>query len=130
MDLPDLRIASEFTRFYRLNLPAVYGYLFRLCGSDRVTAEDLTQDTWMALAKEVRRGNSECADVRWLLTVARSRFLDHARREQRSERELALVSTSVSSEFAETPEKDDVLIGLDSLQPMRRSGIDRVLVKG
>ena len=85
VNAPDLRSPAEFTRFYRVHLPAVYGYLFRLCGNDRSLAEDLTQDTGMALANEIRRGRLDCADIRWLMTVARSRFPDHARRERRLE---------------------------------------------
>lgn len=118
VNAPDLRSPAEFTRFYRAHLPAVYGYLFRLCGNDRPLAEDLTQDTWMALAKEVARGRLECADIRWLMTVARSRFLDHARREQRGLRKLSLVVTNV--EHVDPPSATDVLDGLVSLQPLHR----------
>lgn len=115
---PDLRPNASFACFYRANLPAVYGYLFRLCAGDRELAEDLTQDTWMALAREVRRGRSECADIRWLMTVARSRFLDHARRKRRAGRTLALVSSN--DEYTDPPTRHEVLAGLSSLEPMHR----------
>lgn len=115
---PDLRTGVPFDKFYRAHLPAVYGYLFRLCASDRDLAEDLTQDTWMALAREVRRGRYECADIRWLMTVARSRFLDHARRERRASRALSLVSSN--DEYADPPARHEVLAGLSSLEPMHR----------
>jgi len=114
----DISSPEEFTRFYREQLPTVYGYLFRLSAGDRELAEDLTQDTWMALAREVRRGHHECADIRWLMTVARSRFLDHARRRQRALRKLALVSSV--DEQADPPSRDDVLDGLSMLEPMHR----------
>jgi RNA polymerase sigma-70 factor (ECF subfamily) len=115
---PDIRSADVFSRFYRLHLPTVYGYLFRLCAGDRALAEDITQDTWMALATEVRRGRVECADIRWLMTVARSRFLDHARREQRRMRKLALMATD--DVHVEPPGRDEVLSGLSQLEPMHR----------
>ena len=118
VNAPDLRSPAEFTRFYRTNLAAVYGYLFRLCGNDQALAEDLTQDTWMALAKEVRRGRHDCADIRWLMIVARSRFLDHARREQRRVRKLALVATN--DEHIDPPSPHDVIAGLAGLEPMYR----------
>lgn len=72
----------------------------------------------MALAREVRRGRHECADIRWLMTVARSRFLDHARRKHRSTRALVLVSSN--DEFTEPPTRHEVLAGLSSLEPMHR----------
>jgi len=93
---PDLSAPEEFARFYRTHLPRVYGYLYRLCGNDQALAEDLAQDTWMVLAREVQRGRHECADIRWLVTVARSRFLDHARHEQRRVRKLALIARNDS----------------------------------
>jgi RNA polymerase sigma-70 factor (ECF subfamily) len=114
----EIRSSEDFTRFYRTHLPTVYGYLFRLCAGDRSLAEDLTQDTWVALAREVRRGHGECADVRWLMTVARSRFLDHARRRQRALRKLTLVS-SVDEHF-DPPGRREVLAGLSMLEPMHR----------
>ena len=114
----DIQSPDGFARFYRLHLAAVYGYLFRLCGGDRTLAEDLTQDTWLALAAEVRRGRLECADIRWLMTVARSRFLDHARREQRRARKLSLVA--VNDVHVEPPSRDEVLSGLSRLEPLHR----------
>jgi RNA polymerase sigma-70 factor, ECF subfamily len=115
----DLRTATDFTRFYRAHLPEVYGYLHRLCAGDVELAEDLTQDTWMQLADALRRGRDECADIRWLMTVARSRFLDHARRRQRSLRRLSLVA-STAVEHLDPPSAADVLDGLDDLEPMHR----------
>jgi RNA polymerase sigma-70 factor (ECF subfamily) len=114
----DLRAPAEFTRFYRTHLPAVYGYLHRLAGGDVALAEDLAQDTWMQLADAVRRGDDECADIRWLMTVARSRFLDHARKQQRRLRPLALVSST--DEHHDQPSPSDVLDGLADLEPMHR----------
>jgi RNA polymerase sigma-70 factor (ECF subfamily) len=118
VNAPDLRSHAEFTRFYRAHLPAVYGYLFRLSANNQPLAEDLTQDTWMALADEVRRGHLERADVRWLMTVARSRFLDHARREQRRLRKLTLVA--VSDEQVDPPRASEVLDGLVHIEPIHR----------
>ncbi|MFM2077038.1 MAG: hypothetical protein RJA49_928 [Actinomycetota bacterium] len=118
VNAPDLRSHAEFTRFYRAHLPAVYGYLFRLCANDQPLAEDLTQDTWMALADEVRRGHHECADVRWLMTVARSRFLDHARREHLGLRKLMLVAGS--EEQVDPPSAGEVLDGLVHIEPIHR----------
>lgn len=69
----DVMSPAGFSAFYRAHLATVYGYLYRLAGSDRSLAENLTQDTFVALTRELRKGRPECADVRWLLTVARGR---------------------------------------------------------
>lgn len=109
---------DEFARFYRSNLPRVYGYLLRLCADDHALAEDLTQDTWMALARELARGHDDCADIRWLFTVARSRFLDHVRRQNRASRNLHLVASDERS--VDEPGADEVIGSLAALSPLHR----------
>lgn len=79
-----------FDGFYRLNLPVVYGYLLRLCGGRIDQAQDLTQETWLKFVDHVRAGHGATADVRWLITVARSRFIDQWRRQRRLEHNLSL----------------------------------------
>jgi RNA polymerase sigma-70 factor (ECF subfamily) len=81
----------DFDAFYDESLPIVYGYLLRLCGGDHDRTRDLTQDTWVKLVDELNRGHLDRVDMRWLITVARSRFLDSWRREQRRERDLRLI---------------------------------------
>ena len=87
----DAATAFDFDAFYSSSLPIVYGYLLRLCGGDHDRTRDLTQDTWVKLVDELNKGHLDKGDVRWLITVARSRFLDSWRREQRRERDLRLV---------------------------------------
>jgi RNA polymerase sigma-70 factor (ECF subfamily) len=80
---------DRFWDLYRAGLPHVYGYLLRR--SDRVTAEDVTQDVFVELARRARStAGLEGLTVGWLLAVARSRLLDHVRAQQRGERKLRL----------------------------------------
>ncbi|MEZ5166526.1 MAG: sigma-70 family RNA polymerase sigma factor [Acidimicrobiales bacterium] len=116
----ELSSAAEFSRFYREYSPTVYGYLHRLCAGDRAVAEDLTQDTWFALVRELGAGNDQCADVRWLLVVARSRFIDWARREQRAVAKLSLLRSTVDDIHDETIETGEVVALLDELRPLHR----------
>jgi RNA polymerase sigma-70 factor (ECF subfamily) len=110
---------QEFCAFYRAELPSVYGYLLRLCAGDKALAEDLTQDVWVALVEELRRGRDERADRRWLIAVARSRFLDHARRERMRDAKLRLFSRPNEPDME--PTIDQVLRRLDALQPLYRA---------
>jgi RNA polymerase sigma-70 factor (ECF subfamily) len=118
---PDERAMSPeaFRDFYRTHLPSVYGYLLRLCAGNTSQAEDLTQDVFLALVEELRDGRTERADVRWLITVARSRFLDHARRERTLWSKLALLRRSDETDLE--PSSSDVLGSLRSLQPLHRA---------
>lgn len=110
---------ERFAAFYRTHLPDVYGYVLRLCAGDRAQAEDLTQDVWLALVEELRRGRTERADVRWLITVARSRFIDAARRERRRQSKLELIRREQSNH--DVPTSSDVLDRLGQLQPLHRA---------
>jgi RNA polymerase sigma-70 factor, ECF subfamily len=71
------------------SLPHVYGFLLRRC--DRQTAEDLTQEVYVDLVRRVRRGDELSGfTTGWLITVARSRLIDHMRAQQRRERKLSM----------------------------------------
>ena len=110
---------ERFAAFYRTHLSDVYGYLLRLCAGDRGQAEDLTQDVWLALVEELRQGRTERADIRWLITVARSRYIDAARRERRRQSKLELIRREQPRD--EEPTSSDVLDQLDQLQPLHRA---------
>src|SRR5829696_2452856 len=81
----------EFDDFYDRALPVVYGYLLRLCGGDRDEAWDLTQDSWVTVLDQLARGQADKATIGYLITVARSRYLDSWRRRRRLQRKLRLV---------------------------------------
>lgn len=83
--------SRTFDQFYDRALPVVFGYLLRLCGGDREQAWDLTQDAWVTVVDRLARGESEKATIGYLLSVARSRYLDGWRRQQRLQRKLRLV---------------------------------------
>ena len=80
-----------FDDFYDRALPVVYGYLLRLCGGDRDQAWDLTQDSWMTVVDRLAQGQSDKATIGFLISVARSRYLDSWRRQRRLQRKLRLV---------------------------------------
>lgn len=83
--------AAAFDEFYDRALPVVFGYLLRLCGGDREQAWDLTQDAWVTVVDRLARGDTDKATIGYLLSVARSRYLDTWRRQQRLQRKLRLV---------------------------------------
>jgi RNA polymerase sigma-70 factor, ECF subfamily len=111
--------SDAFVAFYRQHLPSVYGYLLHLCAGDRQRAEDLTQETFLALVAQLNAGNAACADVRWLITVARSKFLDWARRDRRLRAKLRLLGDQPVDDDT-SPSADDVLDHLRALQPLHR----------
>ena len=103
---PDL---IDFDAFYDRSLPVVFGYLLRLCGGNRDEAWDLTQDSWLTVVDQLALGHSEKATIGFLLSVARSRYLDAWRRNQRLQRKLRLVWASDRLEPATSVSAGDVI---------------------
>jgi len=81
----------RFDEFYDRALPVVFGYLLRLCGGDRELAWDLTQDSWVTVVDRLAQGQTDKATVGFLLSVARSRYLDSWRRQRKLQHKLRLV---------------------------------------
>ena len=80
---------AAFRRFYDEALPQIYGYLLHRCGGVAAIAEDLTQETFLAAVRELRRGRPVEAALPWVYGIARHKLIDHYRREERAERLLA-----------------------------------------
>ena len=95
---------DAFRAFYDEALPRVYGYLLRRCGGTASVAEDLTQETFLAAVRELRRGRVVDAPVPWILGIARHKLLDHYRRSDRAP--LPAAVTEIESAAAE-PDADD-----------------------
>ena len=89
--------------------PAVYRYLMRLTGGDRTLTEDLLQETCLATVRAARGGSTEDFTVGWMIVVARRRFVDHLRRNQREQSRLAVLGVA-----AEATEPDWDSIGGDA----------------
>lgn len=88
---------AGFWRLYEASLRDVYAFLARRC--DQHTAEDLTQEVFLELARRARGGDDlGSITTGWLISVARSRLIDHFRSQQRRERKLRLVWSEPSPE--------------------------------
>ena len=74
---------DEFRRFYEVALRRVYGYLLHRCGSS-ATAEDLTQETFLAAVVELRKERQVAEPLGWIMGIARHKLLDHYRRQDRA----------------------------------------------
>lgn len=73
---------------YRENLPRLYGFFLHR-GLQKVTAEDLTQETFEALLAAFQRGTPIENPRAWLLGVARHKLVDHFRRADRRKRAVS-----------------------------------------
>lgn len=57
----------------------VHRFLSRLTGGDAALTEDLLQDVFVTVLRRQPEGRPPEIELPWLLTAARSRFIDHVR---------------------------------------------------
>ena len=74
---------------YDRTLAHIYGYILVRVGGDVATAEDLTQEVYLALARQLQTGHEPPAPLPWLYRVARHRVIDFYRRQERTSARFA-----------------------------------------
>jgi RNA polymerase sigma-70 factor (ECF subfamily) len=109
---------AALSEFFEQTVDSLYRYASRLCGSDRATTEDLVQETYVCLLREVRSGRPLDMGPGWLITTCRSRFIDRLRAERRRRtREGGAWSTGEQGSSVATPGfETSVLAGLTGEQ--------------
>jgi RNA polymerase sigma-70 factor (ECF subfamily) len=70
--------ARAFGELYERHERPVYRYFLRQ-GATPVLADDLLQETWMAVVRHAERFEARAKFTTWLYTVARSKMVDHWR---------------------------------------------------
>jgi RNA polymerase sigma-70 factor, ECF subfamily len=108
--------AHALLALYDQALPEVYGYLRHRC-EDRLVAEDLTSETFVAAARSARTGTGGPVSIPWLIGVARHKLLDHWRARARSERTQAALE-AVDQAADPWEERLDALRALDVLRSL------------
>lgn len=104
---PSIRDASVFQAFYEENLPKIYGYFLNRCGGDASVAEDLTQETFLAAVREIRKEKPISHPPAWIQGIARHKLMDFFRSKARGRMRLV----ELDPEEADTTVEWDPLSG-------------------
>jgi len=94
-------VEGDLRAFFESSLREVYTYLYHRCGGDRALAEDLTQEAFLGAVRHYREGRVEHLTTGWLMSVAKSRLIDHYRHVAREERTLKLAWAVPDDEAAD-----------------------------
>ncbi len=116
-------IDANFGVIFREHKDAVYGFAWRMTGS-RETAEDITQDSFLALLRAPERYDAQRGELRsFLFAIARNLALKRWRTENRWEplAEDALLSEPLDPASLETA--DLVAQAVRSLPPLQREAL-------
>jgi RNA polymerase sigma-70 factor (ECF subfamily) len=113
-----------FAVFYDGAVRELYRYFHRGTAGDRCAAEDLVQETFMAVMKSFQAGHPDSITMPWTMGIARHKLIDHYRRAARHDRKLSLAFSSAarveeSSEF-DSIDASEALELLESLSPSHR----------
>lgn len=121
-----LNTAEAFRSFYERALPRVYAYFLHRCGAASV-AEDLTQETFLAAVREIRRKGSIESPTPWVLAIARHKLIDHYRAREREERRLEAVQSAVQGdeliEWRGEESRERALTALQAVAPSQRAAL-------
>ena len=114
---------DELRAFYDAMLPRVFSYFSRRCSSTAL-AEDLTQETFLSAAREIRHGSVVDEPERWIFGLARHRLVDHFRAQEREGRRLRLAwqAEEATDRVAEARSlsREQTRAALDEVPPAQR----------
>ena len=110
---------EAFLAFYDATFAEAYRYAGRLCGDDRAAAEDLVQDSYLAVLRRFRDGGEVVLTIGYVVTTIRHRYLDGIRHDSREERRLRLIVTSDDDSTAPPP----TVPALADLPPRERAAL-------
>jgi RNA polymerase sigma-70 factor, ECF subfamily len=114
---------------YDATLDHIYGYLLLRVGGDAPIAEDLTQETYLALAEQIRSGAMPPAPLPWLLRVARNKLIDFYRRQERTALRIGRWTEEAEQQGAgaegieRLPDRELLRAALNRLPPGQRLAI-------
>lgn len=110
-------------RLYDSEVDEVFGFVYRRCG-DAALTQDIVHDVFVSAARRVADGEM-VPGAGWLYSSARSRVVDHWRREARRDRKLRLISGGgrfTEPDLAELVVSGDELAQvLSTLSPQHRA---------
>jgi RNA polymerase sigma-70 factor, ECF subfamily len=116
---------QAWVALYDSGLGDVYGYLLHRCG-DPVLSQDLTSETFLAVARAASGDHPVEPTMPWLMTIARHKLIDHWRHATIEEKSLQLIAGgSESTDERWTVEIDEgpALRVLHQMSPQHRSAL-------
>lgn len=114
---------DDLVAIYGSALPQVYGYVLSRCGSV-AAAEDITAEVFMAAVDGLERQAAPVPTVAWLVGIARHKLVDHWRRTEREQRNLAAaVGSTIDDPWPEVIHVDAVHTVLGRVSGPQRTAL-------
>ena len=113
---------DEFEEIYHRFQPDVYRFLLRLTGYEKLTAEELTQETFYQAIRTIDRFDGTCRISTWLCGIAKNVLLTYRRKHPQHEDidDLAIPVESAEKALVDSAERVELLKMLHALaEPYR-----------
>ena len=108
--------ASAFVRLYDRHERPVYRYFLRQSVVS-ASADDLLQDTWLAVVRAASGYAPKAKFTTWLYTIARSKLIDHWRAARHNESLIDLAANDPDDASDYAADFEDRLPAPDSVRP-------------
>lgn len=124
---------DPFEEMYRTYSADIYRFLLRLCCFDRMTAEELTQEAFFQAFLSFPKFRGECKIRTWLCQIAHNVYVQHVRREMKTQHtDLAETELPSQENMEETCEQREMLSAVRAAmarldEPMRSVAEYRLL---
>ena len=117
----------KIEKIYKEYYEIVYKYLFCLT-HDKDLSEDLTQETFVKMIKNIDKFKGESKLSSWLCEIAKNLFLDYLRKNKRrsnviivKENDIEIQSEeNIENEYIEKEEKDKIFEKINSLDEISK----------
>jgi RNA polymerase sigma-70 factor (ECF subfamily) len=106
----EVSMKNWFLEIYHTYVNEIYAYLLARCGMDPQTAEDLTQETFMAVYKGLSRFRGLCSERTWVYQIARNKLTDHYRGIYHKAMELMSLDDERALDIADEQENIEILL--------------------
>lgn len=112
--------AAAFTRLYDRHAKRVHRFILRSLGAHHASAaDDVLQETWITVARQAPRYVPTARFSTWLFTLARSRVIDHLRRQGRGH-ELSIDAQATDADGETDHSLADCIAADERHEPLRR----------
>jgi RNA polymerase sigma-70 factor, ECF subfamily len=122
---------AAYAEFLRRVAQLMHRFARRKVGSSGIDAEDIVQETLLAIHAKRHTWRDDSPITPWLFAIARYKLIDAMRRRnRRMEVDIADFAETLSAPETEAVNWRDVGRGLDTLAPGQRSVVTAISVEG
>lgn len=122
---------AAYAEVLRRTARLLHRFVLRKVGSSGIEAEDIVQETLLAIHAKRHTWREDAPITPWLFAIARYKLIDAMRRRnRRMEVDIADFAETLATPEAEAVNWRDVGRGLDALAPGQRSVVTAISVEG